>query len=255
MGMSFFLGPNVALIVVLASFLVLGIVIFGVRTSAKTKFSIISIFLALSIFMTIVSCSDWNSLKDSQNIYTSSTSGSLTFYDSLNGKDTNGWDTGYSNCQFNNGVYDVTSPTASEGYSYDEECLNENTHFRNFAYQVRMKFIQGDQGCVIFRYIVSSSGTTTYDLFCIGSNGNYVFLKNNNDQIEGSSAAINSGVGQINYVAIVAQGTKFTMFVNTKFVTTVQDNTSAKEGLIGVGAISDQNATKIAFSYAQVWRL
>ena len=93
-----------------------------------------------------------------QNIYNQVTRGTPILNDPLNGNNINNWDLGKASlggsCEFRTEAYHVIEPNKS----YYLTCLAESTNFSNFAYQVRVTIIQGDEGGVIFR----AAGTKLY---------------------------------------------------------------------------------------------
>ena len=81
-----------------------------------------------------------------QNIYNQSVNGRPFLNESLNQQSSSGWDEGViwqnSSCTFANGSYDIYQP--NQGYFLP--CFAENPIFTDFAFQVNIKAIQGDEG-------------------------------------------------------------------------------------------------------------
>lgn len=163
----------------------------------------------------------------------------------------NNWDTSptsFGTCNFTGKGYDVAAPII-ETY---HRCMAEKTDFSNFAYQVDMTFIAGDCGAIIFR------GDTTnyqYYYFHICQSGSYALWLYTHSGYEskvfisGPNQNIRSG---LNVIAVVANNTAMSMYINQQFVTTIQDSTYS-HGQIGVAVDSNTDPTEVMFSNAKVW--
>jgi hypothetical protein len=149
-------------------------------------------------------------------------------------------------------------------------CTVDNQDFSNFAYQVKMTFIQGDCGGMLFRaqrdmfyyfYICQdddpaqscSSNQYSYGLIrYIKDNASLPFLK-----LEaGCSQYINAGSNQTNTIAVRAQGPTIGLYVNQHSIWSQQDS-SYLHGSIGVLArtFDPGRSSQVAFSDATVWKL
>jgi tetratricopeptide (TPR) repeat protein len=187
-----------------------------------------------------------------QNIYNQATSGPLALNDPLSDNSQNNqWAEGTA-CQFRGGAYHVSE--TQKTYVYP--CTAGNVAPpSNFAYQVQMTIVSGDEGCTIFRYTSANNGQ--YYAFCINQDGHYKFMTVNNIytvQQSGFSSAITPGLKKINSVVVIAQGAKLDLYVNRQFVVTVTDTTFSY-GVIGVGVLDDSHSTEVAFRNVQVWTL
>lgn len=189
-----------------------------------------------------------------QNIYNQVTRGTPILNDPLNGNNINNWDLGKASlggsCGFRAEAYHVIEPNKS----YYLACLAESTNFSNFAYQVRVTIIQGDEGGVIFR----AAGTKLYS-FGINRDGLFSLIvsKNNNPGkplIFGPISAINIGLNQPNLLTVIARDSTFYLYINKQYVDTIRD-TTYRSGQIGVYAASSTHFTDVAFNDAQVWQL
>lgn len=194
-------------------------------------------------------------ITTAHDLLTSATSGTPALDDPLNDNSGNhGWSEN-SNCAFTAGAYHATI-LQKEYFTY---CPASSTSFTNFAYQVQMSIAQGDEGCLLLRY--SATGTShSYDAFCISSDGSYHFITkpvndpSNSALKDGTSTAITTGRNQSNSVTVIAQGPKYTLYINGQYVSTVTDSTTS-QGSIGVGARDIGNATDVACSNAKVWEI
>jgi eukaryotic-like serine/threonine-protein kinase len=191
-----------------------------------------------------------------QNIYKQATSGTPVLDDPLrdNSKGYN-WDVGSAQggvCQFTNGSYQVSMSQPNMFY----RCTARATNFIDFAYQVQVTLVKGDQAGIIFRF---DEITATFYTFYISSEGTYALNTDNKQGFisqlaNGSSSAIKTGPNQSNLVAVLARGSQISIYVNGQYLVSVQDSTY-KSGAIGVIAENDGHPTEALFSDAKVWRL
>lgn len=180
------------------------------------------------------------------------TSGTLTLYDPLS-QPVNWYN--YSDpsfggsCQFMRGGYYITESQSNRFYYCDEVSRS----FANFDFEVKMTINQGDCGGMELRddpstgkgysFFVCSDGTWQFDRYTGLSGSNATALKSGN----------NSGIvsGQ-NTIAVVASGSKFTLYLNHTQLDSVSDSTSS-QGDIGLIAYDSTNTTKVEYSDAAVW--
>jgi len=159
-----------------------------------------------------------------------------------------------SGCQFTGGAYQVSIAANTAQF-----CTAHNLDVSNFAFEVLMTIIQGDCGGIVFRsdhaelngYFLRVCADGRYKLFLTvnGKVNNYVTSSR-------FGSAFNTGLNQSNQIAIVANGSTITLYVNRQQIDTLTDSTYST-GLIGVGAYDEKvtRATVVAFSNARVWML
>ena len=101
-------------------------------------------------------------------------------------------------CAFANGAYHVHVQQQELLY-----CTSKGTYFSNFAYQIKMTIIQGNQAGIIFR----KDGFNYYSL-SINISGSYIIDVFNdlssNTITSGSNDAIYKGLGVVNALTVVA---------------------------------------------------
>ncbi len=194
-----------------------------------------------------------NSVVALQNPYTHS--GVLAFSDPLrsNGGG-HGWSEAATNCAFEGGAYHAIAPDVR----YSDYCMASATDFSNFAFEVQMQVIKGDAGGIDFRYSTSVT-TDKYYSFDVDQSGSYgLFLTNGSSTSTlklGSSAAINRGLNQINLIAVVAQGSTITLYVNHQQIDRVTDS-AYSHGQIGLDVDPfNKHPTEVVYSNAKVWTL
>jgi len=193
-----------------------------------------------------------------QNLYNSATSGTPALSDPLSDNSNgNGWSEGTSSnfaCAFAGGAYHA-SESQKNSFVY---CDAPSTNFRDFAFQVQMKIIKGDDGGVIFR---ANDTNNTYYVFSVGQDGSYELFvcppkasKCNSALLNNSSGAIKQGLNQTNVVTVVVKGNTITLYVNQQEIDSVTDNTFS-HGQIGVIAFDISNPTEVVYNKAKVWTL
>ena len=155
-------------------------------------------------------------------------------------------------CAFSGGSYQVSTPKTQFFYL----CSAEVTDFSNFAFEVQAKILKGDCAGMVFR---ADSNTGKLYFFEVCQDGSYLFsrysdLTGNNvkDLAGGSSAAIATGLNQTNTIAVVAQGTTLSIYVNKQKIASANDNTFT-HGQIGLVADVSNHPTEVAYNNAKVW--
>ncbi len=193
-----------------------------------------------------------------QSIYTTATSGTLALNDSLKNQSGANWEldtkTGGGGCAFTGGAYHSTMPQTG----FFASCMAQATNFSNFALQVQMTILHGDRGGVIFR---ADNTNAKFYLFRIGQDGSYNLFKyvDNNggnaiDLHSDSTTAMHTGLNQMNLLTVIARGSNIYIYINKQYVTSVSDSTYTS-GQVGVFGEDHTNATDVAFSNIQVWKL
>jgi hypothetical protein len=195
-----------------------------------------------------------------ENPYTHS--GKLVFTDSLSDNSRgHGWSEDPTNCSFAGGAYHMKAPTSN----YSDYCLANATNYTNFVFEVQLQIIKGDTGGIVFRVERSNPPADTQDAlyaFFIGQDSSYYFGTfqgtstgaQYHSLTNGTSAAINPGLNQINVIAVVAQGSSIMIYVNHQQLVNMTDNTFSY-GKIGVAASNLGHSTEVVFSNAKVWTL
>jgi hypothetical protein len=186
-------------------------------------------------------------------------SGSLALSDALrdNSKGYN-WPDGVSvkggTCQFSQGAYHVIMTQAGSFHS----CIAGATGFGNFAYEVRMKIVQGDGGGVLFRANGTEGRFYYFRVGRDGSYGLYLYTGSSGSPVQvltsGRAAAIYTGLSVSNVLGVVARGSTIDLYVNRQFITSVTNN-SFDSGQVGVAAAYETGITEVVFSDAEVWTI
>jgi len=185
--------------------------------------------------------------------------GQLVLNDTLHAQNSNeNWQEGLNDqqasCVFAQQGYVAFQPLAGHFHA----CVAQKTDYTNFAYEVVMTIEQGEFGGIVFRS--EDSIDDHFYLFRIHTDGSYWlyrFIDRNIDHAillqHSSTQAFHTGSGKSNLIAVVAQGSSLTLYVNRQQVCELQD-AGYTHGQIGVLAGSLQQAPSQAlYEQAKVW--
>jgi hypothetical protein len=172
--------------------------------------------------------------------------------DPLTNPDTNNWDTN-ANCSFKGGSYHVTA--SQKGFFFD--CAARNTKFSHFLFQVKMTFVQGDYGGILFRADLTNNkfyllridrATSGYDLY------SYTGKKATDAKrlLTGTSSALNAGLNESNQIAVLARDQGIRIYFNSTYIDSVNDAT-VDNGAISLFAEDNEVPAEVHFQQAQVW--
>ncbi len=191
-------------------------------------------------------------------------SGILALYDPLK-DDSEGyvWNPpNFPYCYFQGGALHAKVFGGTTNQAYFHPCIGQTPIFRDFAYEVKMTFIQGDCGGIVLR-----AGDPDHDprlyYYYICQNGQYALVrytqnvsdpKTNMTLRTGTSQFIEAGSSQANIIAVVAMGSNLDLYVNKQHIDSVQD-ASYSDGKIGVltKTFDLLRPAEVMFSYATVW--
>jgi eukaryotic-like serine/threonine-protein kinase len=192
--------------------------------------------------------------------------GTLALYDPLR-DDSKGYDwhpPDYSGCDFLGGALHVSVNGDEANPVFFHACIGKTPTFSDFTYEIKMTFIKGDCGGVIFR----SHDPMLY-YFYICQDGEYGIVRYTRDPDNGMpdpnlnpplrtsatrSSSIIAGSSQANIIAVQARGSIIDLYVNQHLIDSVEDN-GYRDGTIGVlaKALDLYRPTEVAFSDARVW--
>ncbi|HLZ58810.1 MAG TPA: hypothetical protein VKR06_17860 [Ktedonosporobacter sp.] len=180
-----------------------------------------------------------------------------------------GWDT--RSLKVNNNSNDVISSSFS-GSAYHVSRTQAGAIFRgptapdlvfsNVAFEAKLTVTKGTGAGLVFRVdpqtdkgyffgigILGNYVLDTFDFTTTDAAKEYVVLRKGSN-----TAAITRGVNQSNVVAIVANGTTLSLYVNHQLIDSVQDSTYAS-GRLGIMVVSDSGGSDVAVTNARAWRL
>jgi len=191
-----------------------------------------------------------------QNLYTQSTSGHPILDTSLFYNSSAKWDIyptqNGGGCAFTANALHSKALQAN----YYSPCIAHATNFHNFALEIQMTIMNGDEGGIIFR---SNSHDQDFYSVRVRSDGTYGLLLTRNDGyttplIYDQSNLIKTGSGHTNTITIIARGDIFYLYMNKHYVGSASDSTYSS-GSIGVMAVDRKNQTDVAFNNLRIWKL
>ncbi len=178
-------------------------------------------------------------------------SGILAFKDAL--KQRSNWSNSSNAsggiCQFSNGVYQV-----SESKIHIIHPCEASMPFSNFAFEVQMDILQGDCGGIIFRDNGSFGKNYIFEICQNGCYSLFLFTDNHDSTVLNSTSGCPTLPSGENTIAVVANGIMLSLYINEQKVGSTNDSTY-KQGFIGLIAGDESNTTKVAYSNARVWKL
>lgn len=157
-------------------------------------------------------------------------------------------------CQFSGGSYQSLEPNAG----YFHSCMEQANDFTNFTFAVKATLVSGDYEGMVFR--VNPANRNQYYFFGVYMDGTYTLRlstdSNWSDTVvikKGSSSAINTAPQQANIIAVTANYSNITLFINQQQVASVTD-TTLTHGLVGMFAGSISQSAVVDFQDAEVWQ-
>ncbi|HTK08681.1 MAG TPA: protein kinase [Ktedonobacteraceae bacterium] len=167
------------------------------------------------------------------------------------------WETGPNSdnsgfCEFSDS-HDYHATMSKKGYRW---CHQSIRAFSDFAYEVQVTIVSGDCAGIFFRVDKTTFNGYTFVICQWGEEDLYKWAPNGSLQlIEGNtSAAIKQGLNQSNMLAVVAQGSTISLFVNSQQVDQQQDSSSL-QGVVGVAAVDGSHPTDAIFKGVTIWTL
>ena len=154
-------------------------------------------------------------------------------------------------CTFTTGGYQVSSPK-TQFYYY---CDSTSNTYSNFTFEVQVRIVKGDCGGMVFRADLNTGKLYLFEVCTDGSYNLYDYRNSSGDSsllANASSPAIKSGLNQANVLAVTAQGSTLTIYVNRQKITSVT-NSAYSQGQVGLVADSNNNPTGVVFSNARLW--
>src|SRR5260370_15370307 len=130
-----------------------------------------------------------------------------------------------------------------------------NGNFANRAYEVQMTILKGDRGGLFFRQVGTQGPSYSFSIKTDGSYELDSFTGSTSHVLQrGTSPAIKAGLNQTNLLAVVAQGSSITLYVNRQSIAHANDSTTS-HGLIGLAVDATDQPAEVAFTNANVWML
>ena len=151
-------------------------------------------------------------------------------------------------------------------------CVSQAANYGNFVYETQMIINSGDCGGILFRTMEKQSDTYQFEvcangrfyLYYYNAKGPDTFNPSTCTQPNGSkgscalvdttAVAVRQGLNQSNLLAVEANGSTLSLWVNHFLLSTVTDKKFAS-GNIGIFAADYRNPTIVTFSKIVVWPL
>jgi eukaryotic-like serine/threonine-protein kinase len=195
--------------------------------------------------------------QPTQEIYTLATRGSPFINDPLNNKGKSTWESvkaSTRSCTFSSGAYHVQV----SGKSVYTSCLARNNTFHNFAYEVEMSIVKGDDAGIVFRSDANWSNFYAFETSSSGSNAVGTLIRYRKDRakdLQGTVFPVNLQAS--NLFTVVAYEHIFYFYLNKKILMRFQDNDGALEmGTVGMYVLTAKSTvTEAAFRNAKIWKL
>lgn len=190
-----------------------------------------------------------------QNRYSQVTSQNPVLDDSLSSNTANAWDEN-SHCAFTNGSYHATE----EQTGYFFYCMSNAQKYDNFAFQVKLTFVRGSLGGIMFRadtqhskyYLLRFDRSGRYDLFLYTDSNVHDVKKLAGDVTD----ALSQNLNQANLITLIVQGSSFALYINSQYVITLADpNATLSSGNIGLTAEDYTEAAEVSYQQAKLWKL
>jgi hypothetical protein len=164
------------------------------------------------------------------------------------------WDessfSGTDSCGFMAGAYHVVGKTGLI-------CVPEakNLTIANFAFEVNIKIVKGDNGGIAFRI---DQVNKTFYAFDIAPDGSYtleIYTTKFKVLSQGTNSVIKKGLNSSNLLAVVANADLITIYVNNQIIDSVHDKTFS-QGQLGILSYAGNSGTHdVAASNTKVWQL
>lgn len=191
------------------------------------------------------------------SLLTQDTSGTPALSDPLSDNSQNhAWDEGLTDNQSTGCQFTDTGYEAQEGrQGFVQPCFADATNFSSFVYQVSLTITGGSQAGMIF---CANKSQGQYYLFRIDTNGGFALELYTGGKyallVQGTNAAITTGVGNTNMLTVIVAKGVLTLFVNSTYVGSAND-TTLSGGQIGVAVVNQSLPTTADFSDAEVWNV
>jgi hypothetical protein len=160
---------------------------------------------------------------------------------------------GSASCGFSKGTYHIKVPKKGTLICNPEA---KSLFHSNLAYEVRLEVIEGGIEGIAFRF--DQRNGTGYVFLVDTQHGVYLLVADNGKSgreiSKGSSPAIKNGLDQSNMLAVVADGSTMSLYINRQFIVKTNDK-AYSQGQLGIFTADLQYPADIEASNASAWAL
>ncbi len=178
------------------------------------------------------------------------------YSDSLNEQENGSWNSlpsQTSGCAFIKGAYHIFE---SKRY-FSDYCLSPVGTLIDFAFQVQITLIKGDEGGIIFG--ITGTNPTSVDYFGIDYAGDYSLVNESNQQfhilLHGFNRVIDANPDRANLLTVIVRHGVIYLYVNDQYVDSSSNTSYNTSGLAGLFVSAYVDPTEAAFNNVQIWKL
>ncbi len=191
-----------------------------------------------------------------QNLYMRTVSNQPVYSDSLNEQENGSWNSLPSQtggCAFIKGAYHIFE---SKRY-FSDYCLSPAGTLIDFAFQVQITLIKGDEGGIIFG--ITGTNPTSVDYFGIDYAGDYSLVNESNQQfhilLHGFNRVIDANPDRANLLTVIVRHGVIYLYVNDQYIDSFSNTSYNTSGLAGLFVSAYVDPTEAAFNNVQIWKL
>ncbi len=193
-----------------------------------------------------------------QNLYMRTVSNQPIYSDPLNEQENgngNSSSSQTSECAFIKGAYHIFESKRYLSYY----CLSPVGTLIDFAFQVQLTLIKGDEGGIIFGITGTGTNLTNVDYFGIDYTGDYSLVNESNQQlhilIHRFNRVINANPNRANLLTVIVRHGVIYLYVNYQYVDSFSNTSYNTSGLAGLFVSEFVDPTEAAFNNVQIWKL
>jgi hypothetical protein len=134
-------------------------------------------------------------------------------------------------------------------------CWSLPTNLNNFAFQVKMTIVRGDEGGLLFRIDKEKLNMCVFTINTEGAFNVAIFGNPLITLLHRPGAAIKVGLGQANVLTVISQGETALFYANDHYLGQVTNAAIPMGGGIGLAAYDLLDPTTVVFNNLRVWKL
>jgi hypothetical protein len=134
-------------------------------------------------------------------------------------------------------------------------CASSTAKLSNFAFQVKMTIVRGDEGGLLFRINTDPLNMCMFSIDTGGAFNVATFASPWTMLLHRSDPAIKVGLGQSNVLTVIGLGQTVLLYTNDHYLGQVTSANISPSGGIGLVAYDLADPTTIVFSNLRLWKL